>query len=314
MPLSITPKTIQNQCNAVGCSNPYENVAVRVASSGKIWAFAKCCNAHATMVNTIEDLSSMERTIKERNTGPVTLAHLAMKLGYCPHCRKSQVDWQNDGNSALPIGLWTQCECQKNKKPVEKIADAPLAEKKTETKNNNNTGETKMTKPMDSMSAFGNMFKTSGLHAAKRVASTQAIRALRAAIVKGLEAQGSDIATQGAMFLATPYGEAMLAMVAGVAMQQLAIPGVSDGVRGAVGEELVVQAMTTAGNELVSQFSGPVMEALASLSGPMEQVRVAMENEEKAVLAPPATEVEELEVAAVETAKSKLRAGKKHGE
>ena len=190
MPLSITPKSIQNQCNAVGCSNPYEHVAVRVASSGKQWAFARCCTAHQAMVSSLDDLTAMERTMKERNTGPVTLEHLGMRPGYCPHCRKSQVDWQNTGNTSLPIGLWTPCDCQKKKKPVEKIADAPKAETKAETETKietkTNTGETKMTKPMDSMSAFGNMFKTSGLHAAKRVASTQAIRALRAAIVKGL--------------------------------------------------------------------------------------------------------------------------------
>lgn len=251
---------------------------------------------------------------------------------------KSLVNWEDNGSSDLPIGLWQECTCTKEavKKVVvnsptvadskevtdkatlagsKEVTDkATVADNKT-VKNNvskeEEKGEKKMEnngKPMANFGDLSSMFKANGFEAAKRVASTQAIKALRAAIVKGLESQGGDTAAQAALFLSTPYGEALLAMIGGIGLQQIGIPGVSDNVRGAIAQELRVQGMALAGNELASQFAGPLTEALASLAGPMEQVRVAMENETKGAMEAPPAENHELELA--ETAKARLRSKK----
>lgn len=331
MPMVMERKTLASMCNVRGCNLPHANVIVRIASSGKQWAFARMCEGHTASVLTLGEMVEAEKQLKGKNTGPTSLANFAIKKSFCPHCNRSLVDWTNTGETALPIGLYQDCNCRsEDKAAVVSKPKTTNVEKTTETNNNataaapaaativNETtnsekGKVNMsnvhTPGNNRLSTFTGATKRQSSAAAKRVAAKQAVKVLRAAIVKGLEAQGSPHAMVIKEFLSTEYGEALIGAVAATGLQQFAVPGVSDNVRGAISEELMVGAMAEVGNKLISDLQGPMMAAIAELSGPMEQVRVALEHEQaEAAGNLSAPETQELEVETSQ--KAALKAGR----
>jgi hypothetical protein len=281
-------------CSVKGCNHSPEKFAIRrtVTGSNRYWAFGSLCDEHYFKNNKRKNLSEMEMALKDKPFFILgTEEDLFQFAKNCKLCGRCNLFQRLDTTAGYTLYLWEECTCDKTSSRVKMKTSTPTQDKN-------------MTKPLNSVENFSNMFKRTGTDAAKRVAATQAVKLLRKAIVKGLRSQGSDVAEQASMFLETPYGEAMLAGIAGVAMQQFKIPGVTMEVGATVGEELFTQAMANVGNQFIADFSGPMLEAMTAMAAPLEQVRVSLENEKStdeapaaAISAPEVTVGEEEEVA-----------------
>ena len=149
-------------------------------------------------------------------------------------------------------------------------------------------GEMNMSKETTERPAFLDIIKGDAKDAGYRIAATQISKGTKAGIMAILTKQGGSSSALKAMeeMLDTAYGEALISFALGLGTHYAPIPQLQDPRVQKISEEFRIQAMSGAGNEIMStvmeMLLPVIMGALASLpaEATAEKARVADHNEE----------------------------------